>query len=656
MGSIAVLQNPNAPQQPYPTVSLTALSQGTLPSDQQSAQSAQPSQSSNQIDPSTGLPIPATQQPGVAPGQTSPYQPLALPQADPGQGIQLQPEQQQGPLGAVTHAGAAAYIADKLLRGAITGSQQAQQAKAAQLNRTLAAQKSIYEDQAQQLRQLAASGTDPNSQEFQDAMTRVKSAHDAMLQTIGSQIPPPKLDKNGKPKDGDGRNLLQRMLNPQDPTAALQAWYTAAKQLGPPVYHDIAPMLTQQYQAKVQQQAQIAGIQAGTAQTNAQQQSQTASLENERLHLIGQPSLTPEQQDRLDSLNVALGKPGTGLKNAIDQQAQAIRNNPLYSQDQKIKMLEALQSKIPASLAVPFYTWGKDEKGKAYRVGMDKATNQETTARDYNVPVPASIAGVLRSLTNITTHVNPDGSTFQIKNSSTSQSAPAGNAGVGAGNPSTALGNDNEQPTVQPQQATPTTPTTSAPTSTAPHRGRDRAAEAAAAQASSSGSSQPSVDPDFAATHPGVMSGAPQPKLTPPVAKATEDYTNATKLVSLAQQLLQAPGPINQSTSQYLLLDQMVHGALGRANQQAINNALHTIGWKDSAENWLNSIQTGGVSPVLVRQLAQYAQQNLRASDTALKAAQAQTGNWRGARPHGKTPSPPASTDQFDWNAHPKAQ
>lgn len=232
----------------------------------------------------------------------SPYQPLNLPTEEPKQAPPL-PERQQDPnLGATSKTGAVAYLADQVLRGAMQGYDFAQQKKADQFNKKLAAQQSIYNDQAKQLHDMAVAGVDPNSKEFKDAQNRVLASWQATMNTIGERIPQPKKSSKSKQGQQDGTDqssLLARALNHKnDPQDALQAVYQGAIATGPPVFHQIQPYLSPAYQAQKRQGAQTQASQATTQATTADTQAQVADINNKLAHAVQSGA----SQDQIDAL------------------------------------------------------------------------------------------------------------------------------------------------------------------------------------------------------------------------------------------------------------------------------------------------------------------------------------------------------------------
>lgn len=258
-----------------------------------------------QGDPNATSPVgaPPTSLPTLNPNN-SPYSPLNLPDISPRQysGALPQEEPVQN-LGAVSHAGAVAYLADKVLRGAVQGIDAAHAYQAAQTNKKLAAQQSIYNDQASQLYKMAQAGIDPNSQEYKDAYNRTLTSWQAMMQSIGEKIPQQQGGTSKKSKAGSG----------MDP---LQAVYQGAISTGPPVFHQVQPFLTPEYRAKVgvasatqgaQGQAGLVQAQAGV--TAAQSEAQLESIKQERNQLLAKPNRTPEDEERINQLTQALVSP-----------------------------------------------------------------------------------------------------------------------------------------------------------------------------------------------------------------------------------------------------------------------------------------------------------------------------------------------------------
>lgn len=251
----------------------------------------------------------------------SPYKPLTLPTVEPKQ-VPVSEQQPVQNLGATSHAGGLAYLADQVLRGAMKGYDAAQAHKADQFNKKLAAQQAIYNDQAKQLHDMAVAGVDPNSDEFKQAKNRVLTSWQATMQTIGQRIPQPKQSKKsqqGQSSDTDQSNLLQRVMNHKnDPQDALQAVYQGAVSTGPPVFHQIAPYLTPQYQAQKKQGAQTAATAATGQNLAAQNQvsTQQAMADRDEILRIPEDKRTPDQKQKLQSAEDVLtpmAKPSTAV-------------------------------------------------------------------------------------------------------------------------------------------------------------------------------------------------------------------------------------------------------------------------------------------------------------------------------------------------------
>lgn len=285
--------------------------------------------------------------------EDSPYKPLDLPQ----QQVRppAPPEQDKPPadLGATSHAGAAAYLIDHVLKGAAHGVATGMQYAADQYNKKLSAVQSLYNDQAAQLYTIAKEGragtfTGPvgqdgkptfvPSKEFTDTKGRMLVAWQAMMDTVGSRIPQPKKGKGksgssggsqaaggaGSP-DTDMSAQVQSALNhKEDPAGSLASIYQIGRQIGPPVVHQITGFLTPEYVSKQSQAAQTADnasktavTSSGTGITNADTEAAKAQINNKLTHAVA--SGAPQEEiDKLlkqrDELNPSPKFPLAGEK------------------------------------------------------------------------------------------------------------------------------------------------------------------------------------------------------------------------------------------------------------------------------------------------------------------------------------------------------
>lgn len=262
----------------------------------------------------------ATALPTFNPGD-SPYKPLNLPQQQVRPSAPPPQQQQPNNLGAVSHAGAAAYLIDNVLKGASHGYAQGQAYAADQYNKKLSATQSLYNDQAAQLYDLAKSGragtfTGPPGQdgkptfvpsdEFNQTKGRMLASWQAMMQTVGERVPQPKKGKKGaQAQGGDDPNALlqQAMDHKGDPQGALSATYQLGLKIGPPVVHQITGFLTPEYVSKQRQASETGATQATTANVSAGNQltHQQAQADRDRVLAIPEDKRTPEDKQKLDS-------------------------------------------------------------------------------------------------------------------------------------------------------------------------------------------------------------------------------------------------------------------------------------------------------------------------------------------------------------------
>lgn len=423
-----------------------------------------------------------TLQPSLDPNAQSPYQPLSMPTVEAGPTVAsaLPPEQEPQHLGAASTAGQFAYMADKLLRGAAQGFDLAQRQKAAQAQKKVTALRSLYDDSAKQYRDLVQAGVDPNSDQFKAAHNRMMASWQAMMDTVGSQLPQQQMDKNGKPKK-DSRPLLQRMFQAENPTDALQAWYQVSQQLGPPVLHETAPMLTDAYRAKVQQRARTAGTTAQTAELTAQNQAELQQL-------LAKPNPTQDDQDRIMLLKYGIGKstnlpqtmvwrPLTGSKPFLGQDGQ-------YFQTMTNAVGQTQNRALPAGYVPPpdvlkGLARNREENGVWYTYNVDQQGNEiPGTAKPISAAVAAGPTNTTSQIVKLVTQ--PDGSQVPMvvqQTSTRTHGAAPGAPGAPAGTVAPQSGQTGQPGTTalegQPQQQSlaASAPASHSPahTSAAPH-------------------------------------------------------------------------------------------------------------------------------------------------------------------------------------------
>lgn len=373
---------------------------------------------------------PATYQPGYDPNNPTPYQALPLPQTtqpipNP---LPQQDEPSQQELGAARTAGAAAYMGNQILRGYMQGKAVRDARNAIQVQKQSTGLQSIYSDAAQQLHTMAAAGVDPNSPEFQKAKDHVDASWNSLMDFYGQHV-----EKPGKGKNGQQSVMqkLQSAFQSQDPAQVSSAVYEGLKITGPPVLHQIAPMLTPAYQAKVQQRAQTAGTVAETAQ-------KTAANQKELQDLLSDPNQTPEKQDRIMQIKYGISK-GTTLPPTMTWKslpgAQIYQGNDGNYYKPEINGLgQTRQTQLDSSF-VPSTTMLKgipktfQDKGVWYTYQVD----QQGKALPNTVkPLSSAVAaGSVNTTSNVVKMVTqPDGSIVPVtvQNSSTRTHGGGGQA------------------------------------------------------------------------------------------------------------------------------------------------------------------------------------------------------------------------------------
>jgi hypothetical protein len=142
---------------------------------------------------------------------------------------------------------------------------------------------------------------------------------------------------------------------------------------------------------------------------------------------------------------------------------------------------------------------------------------------------------------------------------------------------------------------------------------------------------------------PGATVGG---KKTPAQSKAETEYAEAIKLQSLANSAVASPS----SQRDFLLADNLLHGALGRVNEVEIRKIFSAGGWGEAPSRWMSRASKGELSPNLRRQLQEYSNDQVNATKDAMNALDGLTSK----------PSVGGSKKSkgggFNWNEHPVAQ
>lgn len=381
--------------------------------------------------------------------EDSPYKPLDLPQQQVSQPAPPPDQKPPADLGAVSHAGAAAYLIDNVLKGASHGAAVGMQYAADQYNKKLSAVQSLYNDQAQQLYTIAKEGragtfTGPPdasgkptfvpSAEFNATKGRMLAAWQAMMQTVGQRIPN-QGGKKGKKQvpagaqgvaaggPADQSALLTAALDHKgDPQGSLAAIYQLGVQIGPPVVHQITGFLTPEYNGKAQQAAQTEQYQSQEAGSTAEFGAKKAAAQTELINAeaSGDATRIEKAKKTLEDLQEATSpyrRPTEAEQKRADYQALATSGqipknrdgNPMsYEEWSAYSSTQGHQSATPPK--VPKYD---NNTGTI----SDPNTGKVYTPRDLDLPL--SIASMFKAA---------DDQAFKKQQRSLQQIAARGNA------------------------------------------------------------------------------------------------------------------------------------------------------------------------------------------------------------------------------------
>ena len=252
----------------------------------------------------------------------SPYQPLTLPEVKAPTQHPLPDSDPNQNLGAINKGGAIAYLADKVLRGAVQGYDAHQAQKAQQANKKLSALDTLDQQVSSQftsaLNDVLTSKTgpdgkpvtrvqvvgdparkippdpslanDPEIAKVRNLYNQGQAVHGATLSALESYLPHLQQDGKGK-KSGKG-----------DQDNQLAIYYNAAKQLG---WRGGYMGMTDQQAAAGRQQRETAGItsqtgvvSAQTGSTNADTDAAKAQINNKLTHAVASGA----PQEEIDKL------------------------------------------------------------------------------------------------------------------------------------------------------------------------------------------------------------------------------------------------------------------------------------------------------------------------------------------------------------------
>jgi hypothetical protein len=254
-------------------------------------QSQSTSTSATSAAPPPGMAVPSAL-PSLNP-EDSPYKPLSLPEVAPPTQHPLPEQQPIQNLGATSKAGAVAFMADQVLRGATQGYDQARLQHAQQFNKKMTALSALQQQLGQQYKEAyeevgsSQPGMTPEQiladPKVKQLHNQLLAVHQTTLDAIQKYLPPLQTDKKtGKTKEK--RNLLERMFG-QEPDESLRAYAEAAGKLGPTAFYQVKS--PQQLQADYQamqgkaavQTAATATAQATTSKSQIQQSLYDATRE-----------------------------------------------------------------------------------------------------------------------------------------------------------------------------------------------------------------------------------------------------------------------------------------------------------------------------------------------------------------------------------------
>jgi hypothetical protein len=287
-------------------------------------------------------------------------------------GYQFKPEP-------ISHGGAIAGLMDNVLRGIVNGHAMREANKAMQLKKKSDDLNQSYNQDAQRLYQLAHSGVDPKSPEYQSAQSAVNGSWGALQDFRGQLLEQQgggKKKPGSKGKQGEQTNPLTALTDPNaDPAEKAKAVYAISGKLGAPVFGQIASLNTPQ----AQQQRATQSTQAGTSQATAGAQKDQAELAQKITALTVKDKRTPEEDAQLDGLK----KEYTDLNNTLHPQKMTATSGHRYSEDGKDQYeVDAEGNEVPNTRR-PRSTASTTPKVGSFGDFITAAYGDKPTAKQY---------------------------------------------------------------------------------------------------------------------------------------------------------------------------------------------------------------------------------------------------------------------------------
>jgi hypothetical protein len=123
--------------------------------------------------------------------------------------------------------------------------------------------------------------------------------------------------------------------------------------------------------------------------------------------------------------------------------------------------------------------------------------------------------------------------------------------------------------------------------------------------------------PTLAGGNVRVGQALPFQMKTPAISKAQSNYSAAVQQASLADDAVANP---DNAEMQFLLVDSILHGTLGRVNEIEIKRIQDRGGWALAPERWEQEARAGTMAPQLIKQLQDFTKSQLKATQASMNA------------------------------------
>jgi hypothetical protein len=313
------------------------------------------------------------------PNNPTPYQAPELPAITPPPQSQATQEPAQIQRGPMNNLGGFAQLGNSMFKGYMQGKADKTVKDAITFKKQDDNLQTAYNMAAQNLKQMHDSGTDPNSDEYKQALSAVQGTWQGLMTFRGQHLPG---DEGGgkkgkKSKDGGDQNNPIAMLSSDDPTQKMRGAYAVMMKLGPPVLHQLGDP------KQAAQRRETADLAAGNELADQKRQKEVNDLA-----AIPAAQRTPEQNARYTELTTkpVQPRPGDEELKAKDAIFKKVEDGKDISTDERKLIGLDPKSKVEVTKTGEIVALNSDGTYKTLRSSQEEYEPKTKTVAGTKIP------------------------------------------------------------------------------------------------------------------------------------------------------------------------------------------------------------------------------------------------------------------------------